>query len=96
MSWSSVAKKPAAAFFRRRRTREPARALEFESESPQSVADLVFRKPGIDASCEVRGQLFVGGSPGRLETQLVWTLHDDSAAELEVDLSPGLARRSGP
>jgi hypothetical protein len=62
--------------------------LEFESESPQPVAELVFRKPGADSSCQVRGQLFLGGAPSRLECQLNWTLHHGSLAELEIDLSP--------
>ena len=62
--------------------------LEFESESPRAVAELVFRKPGADSSCEVRGQLFLGSSPSRLECQLNWTLQHGSLAELEVDLSP--------
>ena len=46
--------------------------LVFESESPQSVAELVFRRPRAESSCVVRGQLFVGGSPCRLECQLNW------------------------
>ena len=66
----------------------PVNRLEFESESPQPVAELVFRKPGADSSCQVRGQLFLGGSPSRLECQLNWTLHHGSLAELEIDLSP--------
>jgi hypothetical protein len=73
--------------------------LEFESESPQPVAELVFRKPGADSSCQVRGQLFIGGSPSRVECQLNWTLHQGSWAELDIDLSaawlPDLIRIRG-
>jgi len=63
--------------------------LVFESESPRSAAELVFRKPRAESSCEVRGQLFVGGSPCRLECQLNWRFQHGSMSELEIDLSPG-------
>ncbi len=63
--------------------------LVFESEYPQAVAELKFRKPRAESSCEVRGQLFVGGSPCRLECQVNWRLQHGSMSELEVDLSPG-------
>ncbi len=61
--------------------------LDFESGSSRSVAQLVFRKPRADASCEVRGRLFLAGSPARLECDLNWSLHDGSMADLEIDLS---------
>ena len=66
----------------------PVNRLEFESESPQPVAELVFRKPGAESSCQVRGQLLIGGSPIRLECQLSWTLHQGVLGRLEIDLSP--------
>ena len=62
--------------------------LDFESGSSRSVAQLVFRKPRADASCEVRGRLFLAGSLARLECDLNWSLHDGSMADLEIDLSP--------
>jgi len=62
--------------------------LVFESESPRSAAELVFRKPRAESSCEVRGQLFVTGSPSRLECQLNWRFQPGSMSELEIDLSP--------
>jgi hypothetical protein len=64
------------------------RQLVFESRSPGSAAELVFRKPGGDSSCSVLGQLFVAGSPIRLECQLNWKLPSASMSELEVELSP--------
>jgi hypothetical protein len=63
--------------------------LVFESESPASVADLVFRKPGADSSCEVLGQLYLNGSPGRMECRLNWTFAERPLSELELDLGPG-------
>ena len=63
--------------------------LVFESKLPGSVADLVFRKPEADSWCEVLGQLFLAGSPGRIECQLNWTFDERPVSELEVDLSPG-------
>jgi hypothetical protein len=66
----------------------PDNRLVFESESPRSVAQLVFRKPRAESSCVVRGQLFVAGSPCRLESQLDWTFHHGTMSELEIDLSP--------
>ncbi len=62
----------------------------------EPVAELVFRKPGADSSCQVRGQLFIGGSPSRLECQLNWTLHHGSLAELRDRPQSGLAPRPGP
>jgi hypothetical protein len=62
--------------------------LEFESSSPRSVAELVFRRPRPDVPCEVRGRLFVAGSPARLECELNWGAHDGSISDLEIDLSP--------
>ena len=47
----------------------PDERLVFESESPRSVAQLVFKKPRAESSCAVRGQLFITGSPCRLETR---------------------------
>ena len=69
--------------------------LEFESGSPRSVAELVFRRPRADASCEVRGQLFVAGSPARFECELNWAVHDGSMSELDIDLSPAWLARPG-
>ena len=74
--------------FRRRPDSGPVDRLEFESASPRSVAELVFRRPRADTSCEVRGRLFVAGSPARLECELNWAVHDGSMSELEIDLSP--------
>jgi len=70
-----------------RNSSAPTRVV-FESESPRSAADLVFRKPRAESSCEVRGQLFVVGSPCRLECQLNWRFQRGSMSELEIDLSP--------
>ncbi len=66
----------------------PVDRLEFESGSPQSVAELVFHRPRADTACAVRGRLFVAGSPARLECELSWAVHNGSMPELEIDLSP--------
>jgi hypothetical protein len=60
----------------------------FDSESPRSPAELVFRKPRAESSCSVLGRLFVTGSPCRLECQLNWSLRSASMSDLDVDLSP--------
>ena len=63
--------------------------LVFEAASARSVAELVFRRPGAESSCLIRGHLFVSGSPARLECQLDWTADESLAPELEIELSPG-------
>jgi hypothetical protein len=63
--------------------------LVFQAESPLSVAELVFRKPKNESSCFVRGQLFVSGTPCRLECQLDWATEQALPSELEIELSPG-------
>ncbi len=63
--------------------------LVFESNSARSVGQLVFRKPRAESSCVVRGQLFVAGTPCRLECQLDWQFHQGSSSELEIDLNRG-------
>jgi hypothetical protein len=69
---------------------EPGRAdrLVFETPSPESVAELVFRAPRAEARCEVRGQLFVGSAPGRLECELKWVFARTPLSELAIDLAP--------
>ncbi len=62
--------------------------LDFEAASPRSVADLLFRRPKPDSSCEVRGWLSVTGAAARLECELKWSVQTNSDSELEVDLSP--------
>ena len=64
--------------------------LVFQAGSPLSVADLVFRGPATESSCVVRGQLFVSGTPARLECQLDWTRRVNALPpEIEIELSPG-------
>jgi hypothetical protein len=63
--------------------------LVFQASSPRSVAELVFRRPGSESSCLIRGHLFVSGSPARLECQLDWTAEESLPSELEIELSPG-------
>jgi hypothetical protein len=63
--------------------------LMFEAASPLSVAELVFRKPRHESSCFIRGQVFVSGSPCRLECQLDWTAEQALSNELEIELSGG-------
>ena len=66
-----------------------ARRLVFQAVAPQSVAELVFRGPGTESSCFMRGHLFISGSPVRLECQLDWTADESLPPELEIELSPG-------
>ena len=74
----------------RRDRRIPVRSIglissrNLRSRSPSSS----FASPERNRQCEVRGQLFVGGSPCRLECQLNWTFQHGSMSELEIDLSP--------
>ena len=48
-----------------------------------------FCAPVYDGSCLIRGQLFVSGSPCRLECQLDWTAPGTVQPVLEIELSPG-------
>jgi hypothetical protein len=63
--------------------------LVFEAVFPRSVAELVFGGPRGDASCEIRGQLFMGSAPDRLECQLKWVALERPISELQID--PGAA-----
>lgn len=62
--------------------------LVFEAEGPRSVAVLSFGKPRADVSVEVRGQLLLGNSAPRLESQLTWRVHRGRLLALDVDLPP--------
>ncbi len=66
----------------------PMDRLEFKSGSPRSVAELVFHRPRADVSCAVRGQLFVAGSPLRVECELNYRVHEGTIPELEIEVSP--------
>jgi len=66
----------------------PERRLVFESESPGPAAELVFAEPRVESSCEVRGHLYIGESPSRLECQLSWKVQHGLLHELQIDLSP--------
>jgi hypothetical protein len=66
----------------------PLDRLEFESSSPHSVAELVLGRPTASVPCEVRGHLFVSGSPARFECELTWGQRDPALSEIEIDLSP--------
>jgi hypothetical protein len=62
--------------------------LVFEASSPRSVADLDFRHPQAEASCLVRGRLYVGRFAPELECQLQGLGGRGSATEIEIDLPP--------
>ena len=66
----------------------PIDRLVFQAESPQSVAELRFRRPRAESSCFIRGHLFVSDSPCRLECQLDWATEQRLMPELEIELSP--------
>ncbi|MDR3636567.1 MAG: hypothetical protein P4L84_22385 [Isosphaeraceae bacterium] len=64
------------------------RLLAFEASAPRSVADLVFRKPWVDASVDVRGQLTLGNTEPRLQCRLAWKVYRGRLLGLDVDLPP--------
>ena len=66
----------------------PVDRLEFRSESPRSVAEIVFHGPRRETSCAVRGRLFVAESRVRLDCELDYTVREGTVAELDVDLGP--------
>jgi len=63
------------------------RRLAFSSESPGPVAELIFASPRAESSCEVRGQLYTGDSPTRLDCQLNYKVQQGLLAEVQIDLS---------
>jgi hypothetical protein len=65
------------------------RRLVFESDSCEPAAELVFARPRAESSCEIRGQLFLGTAPSRLECQLKWKVQRGLLSELAIDLSAG-------
>lgn len=67
---------------------DDASLLVFDAIQPRSVAVLVFDRPRPDVSVEVRGQLLLGNSAPRLESQLTWRLHRGRLHGLDVDLPP--------
>ena len=60
--------------------------LDFAADRAAPVAELVFRKPRVDASAEVRGQLLVGATSPRLNGRMTWTFHHGRPLGLEIDL----------
>jgi hypothetical protein len=78
----------------RRRTQWPPgevaedRCYVFEAERAGPVAELLLRKPWIDVSAEVRGQLVVGGGSPRLTCRVTWRVHRGQPQSLDVDLPP--------
>ena len=64
------------------------RRYVFEAERPGPVAELLLRKPWIDVSAEVRGQLVVGGASPRLTCRVTWRVHRGQPQSLDVDLPP--------
>lgn len=64
------------------------RVLAFEASAPRPVAELVFRKPWVDASAEVRGQLLLGNTEPRLQCRLIWKVYRGRLLSLDVDLPP--------
>ncbi len=63
--------------------------LDFEAESPRSVAELVLRQPPAGSACTVRGQLMLENGPARVECALDWSFDQKIVPEIEIDLSPG-------
>jgi len=60
--------------------------LDFAADRPAPVAELVFRKPRVDASAEVRGVLLVGRASPRFTCRMTWTFHRGRPLGLELDL----------
>ena len=63
-------------------------SLAFEASAPESVAELVFRRPRAALSAEVRGQLMLGNSAPRLKSRLTWQVVSGRLLDLVVDLPP--------
>jgi hypothetical protein len=68
---------------------DSSRRLAFQSAIPGSVAELVLGPRRPDARCQVRGHLFIAGSPALLECQLNWAFLKGPVSDLEIELSPG-------
>jgi hypothetical protein len=64
------------------------RLLVFQAREPLPVAELVFRRPVVEASTEVRGRLLLASSAPRLECQITWRVQRGHLLGLEVDLPP--------
>jgi hypothetical protein len=61
----------------------------FESAAPGSVAELTFRRPRVDASAVVRGQLLLGNDLPRIEAEVSWDADRSRVLELVVGLPGG-------
>ena len=66
----------------------PDRRLVFEIGIARTGHRARLPEPRADSSCEVRGQLYIGDSPSRLECRLSWKVRDGLLPELQIDLSP--------
>ncbi|HEV3121075.1 MAG TPA: hypothetical protein VGY53_04200, partial [Isosphaeraceae bacterium] len=60
----------------------------FEAERAGPVADMVFRKPGVEATAQVRGLLHLGSQSPRFEAQLLWKVERGRLLALAADLPP--------
>ncbi len=60
--------------------------FDFAGERAAPVAELTFRKPRVDASAEVRGELVVGATSPRIKGRIAWSFHRGRPLGLEVDL----------
>ena len=73
-----------------RRVTDPieGRILAFEASRPAPVAELTFRKPGVEVSAEVQGRLYVSNTAPRLTGRVIWRFDRGEPLELAFDLPP--------
>ncbi len=68
---------------------DDSETLVFEARAPRSVAEVVFRKPTLEATAEVRGIVHLGRRGPRLEATLTWKVLHGPALALPIDLPAG-------
>jgi hypothetical protein len=63
--------------------------LAFVTPTADPVAELVFRRPGLEATTEVVGRFHLDRDPPRLEADVFWTIARGRPSALAVDLPAG-------
>ena len=61
-------------------------ALAFAAERPGPVAELVFARPPVELSAEVRGEVFLGNAAPRFVASLTYRAHRGRPHELDLDV----------
>ena len=63
--------------------------LAFETDSPESAAELSLAAPRAESACLVHGQARLEDAPGRMECRLDYAIHRGLPTDLEIELGPG-------